>query len=162
MAVTFSVIGCKPFESIVCPKYWTDSVINEHFVLFNLRPAVSNLGQYCVKRCQMFLLCFSCDQYVIQVDNNSLDSLKEIMCWNTAGANDIPKGSLLYSKSPRWVLITVYFLNVLSNFIGWYAWLMSNFENFFPPPRIANRSWIFCIGYCSSFVTGFGHLIIPT
>ena len=161
MASTVSAIGCNPSTPITCPNQVTEPNMNEHFSFFKNNPASSI-------RFSTNSSDFICSLLVLPVTRTSSkytttpaipwNKLSITLCY-IAGANDIPKGSILYWNSPLWVLITVYCFEEFSSSVCWYAWLIWNFVNvihsYIPPPRVEKRSSILDIGYLSSYDTGF-------
>ena len=100
----------------------------------------------------MLFIGLSCYQYVINVNDYARDVTKQWLHHHLEilGADDTPKGSLLYWNNPLCVFITTYFL--LSSFSRtcWYACDRSSLVNLVPPDIFANRCSIFCIGYMSN------------
>ena len=98
MASTFESIGGKPFLLIIYPKDYTSFLLNLHFFSSSRIPAVPSRSKTFLK----LWSCFTLSTPVINMSSKYPHTLGipfiklSMTLWNIAGAEDIPKHSLLY------------------------------------------------------------------
>ena len=140
-----------PSRSIRCPMNLTLSLQNSHLSELRVTPAASSLFITVHRRasCSAWLAPYTNMSSIWQSTPSSPPWIIFIRCWNSSGALEILKGSLLKQYLPKGVMKVVSGHDSLAWGICQNPLFASSFENTFAPVTWANVSSTIGMGWGS-------------
>jgi hypothetical protein len=135
IAAALALDGRNPALLITCPRYSTSNRRNGHTLSSEFHASFFQPPHILPELCGCSSLSLPYHENVIYVHVDAYSwKVLQLVYWNKAGAEAIPKGSLLYWKNLLWVFIVTYFCDSSScTCICWYACIKPSLENFLPP-----------------------------